>query len=388
MIDYSQIDEVIEAIPALRNEPDARAVVSHVMACPSIIPPKCSPDTFTSILKFTGKRKGNGIIRTTYIDLFAGIGGFHQAFSSLNTKCVFSSEWDEDAKTTYAANYGIIPYGDITKISAEQIPDHDVLCAGFPCQPFSIAGVSKKNSMGRATGFEDKTQGTLFFDVARIIDKKRPKAFFLENVKNLKSHNRGKTWDVIYSVLNDLGYWIFSEIVDGRYWVPQHRERIFIVGFNKEYFSEKPDFFIPLRPSGNYHYRDLSKIISDSFDPSLRLSPGTWQALIRHRESHRARGNGFGYSLLPLELKPETITSTISARYYKDGAEILVPIKDDSVPRKLSIDEAMQLQGYNPKKFVFPVPKAKAYKQIGNSVVVPAIKETAKAILQQMEELK
>lgn len=388
MIDYAQINDVIDEIPALRNEPDARAVVSHVMACPSIIPPKCSPDTFASILKCLGKRKGNGTKRTTFIDLFAGIGGFHQAFSSLNAKCVFASEWDEDAKKTYAANYGIIPYGDITKISAEEIPDHDILCAGFPCQPFSIAGVSKKNSMGRATGFEDKTQGTLFFDVARIINHKRPKAFFLENVKNLKSHNGGKTWDIIFSVLNDLGYWVFSEIVDGKNWVPQHRERIFIVGFNKEIFHEKPNFCIPLIPPENYRYRDLTKIISDSFDPSLRLSSGTWQALIRHRESHRAKGNGFGYSLLPLELKPDTVTSTISARYYKDGAEILVPIKGESIPRKLSIDEAMQLQGYNPQKFVFPVPKAKAYKQIGNSVVVPAIKETARAILLQMEELK
>lgn len=388
MVDYEQIDVVIEAIPSLKEEPDARAIVSHVLACPSIIPPKCSPETFSAILDTVGKKQGRGIKRVKYIDLFAGIGGFHQAFSSLNAKCVFSSEWDSDAKKTYAANYRLVPYGDITKISASQIPDHDVLCAGFPCQPFSIAGVSKKNSMGRATGFEDKTQGTLFFDVARIIDAKRPKAFFLENVKNLKSHNGGNTWQVIESVLKDLGYWVFSDIVDGRYWVPQHRERIFIVGFNKDYFPEEPNFRIPMGPADNYRYKCLSKVISDTFEPSLQLSPGTWQALIRHKEKHREQGHGFGYTLLPSELKPETVTSTISARYYKDGAEILVPVKGSSIPRKLSIDEAMQLQGYNPKKFVFPVPKAKAYKQIGNSVVVPAIKETAKSILLQLEALE
>ena len=388
MIDYTQIDAVIDSIPALREEPDARAIVTHVVSCPSIIPPKCSPAVYSSILNAISKRKGRGVKRVKYIDLFAGIGGFHQAFSSLNAKCVFSSEWDPDAKKTYAANYGLVPYGDITKISAGEIPDHDVLCAGFPCQPFSIAGVSKKNSMGRATGFEDKAQGTLFFDVARIINKKRPKVFFLENVKNLKSHNGGNTWQVIESVLKDLGYWVFSEIVDGKNWVPQHRERIFIVGFNKDYFPDKPDFSIPLGPSEGYRYKDLAKIISDTFDPSLRLSPGTWQALIRHKENHRAKGHGFGYTLLPSELKPETVTATISARYYKDGAEILVPIKGDSIPRKLSIEEAMQLQGYNPKRFVFPVPKGKAYKQIGNSVVVPAIKETAKALLLQLETLK
>lgn len=389
MVDYcTKVDKIISSIPELEDNVEARAIVSHVLLNPNILPPMCSEELRSKVVSQIGENPFQNDTSVKYIDLFAGIGGFHQAFSKLGCKCVFSSEWDIDAKKTYAINYGLIPYGDIRSISEKEIPDHDILCAGFPCQPFSIAGVSKKNSMGRATGFEDKTQGTLFFDVARIINEKRPKVFFLENVKNLKSHNDGKTWKVIDSVLNDLNYWVFDEFVDGRNWVPQHRERIFIVGFNKDYFKENPNFRIPTFPSDSYHYKPLSEIITEKFDPSLILSPGTWQALINHKEKHKAKGNGFGYTLLPEKLDRNTVTATISARYYKDGAEILVPVEGSDIPRKLSVQEAMQLQGFNPETFVFPVSKTKAYKQIGNSVVVPAITETAKAILKELEVLE
>jgi DNA (cytosine-5)-methyltransferase 1 len=388
MLSQSDVDSILISIPELNSSENARAIITHILHNPNLNYPDCPLTLKEEILKIA-KKKGitvsdpvNGF---TFIDLFAGIGGFRQAFSSLGCQCVFSSEWDADAKKTYFANYGEMPFGDIRQIDASEIPDHDILCGGFPCQPFSIAGISKKKSLGRATGFEDKTQGTLFFDVARILKAKHPKAFFLENVKNLLSHDKGRTWKIIYQTLSkELKYNVFSCIVDGRYWVPQHRERIFIVGFDNSVLPDGSTFEIPQRPAASFTYPYLSQIIQTNVPAKFTLGPKTWECLKRRKIEQHAKGNGFGYTLLPEVIQDDTITSTISARYYKDGAEILIP-QDGKRPRRLTVDEAMQLQGYDPKSFVFPVGDNKAYKQIGNSVVVPAVRETAQAILNVLE---
>lgn len=313
----------------------------------------------------------------TFIDLFAGIGGFRQAFQAAGGKCVFSSEWNKYAQKTYMANYGEVPYGDIREIPKEQIPAHDVLCAGFPCQPFSLAGVSKKNSLGRKHGFEDETQGTLFFEIKEILRLKRPKAFMLENVKNLLSHDKGRTFEVIRRALVDeLGYVINYKVVNGAAWVPQHRERIYILGFDPKQVNIKPeDIRIPEMPSDDYVYPELSSIIKEKLD-GYTLGPGTWATLERHKAHHEKAGNGFGYGLLTWPIGKGEVTRTISARYHKDGAEILVE-QHGMRPRKLSVEEAMQLQGYKPDKFIFPVSATQAYTQIGNSVVVPAVAASA-----------
>ena len=322
----------------------------------------------------------------TFIDLFAGIGGFRQAFQDAGGKCIFSCEWDKYAKKTYEANYGETPYGDIRKINKAEIPDHDVLCAGFPCQPFSLAGVSKKNSLGRKHGFEDETQGTLFFEIKEILRLKRPKAFMLENVKNLLSHDKGVTFEVIRNALEEiLGYVINWKVVDGAKWVPQHRERIFIIGYDpKQINIDKEDIVIPGEPESNYSYPTLPSIIHKKLT-GYTLGPGTWDTLERHKAYHAAKGNGFGYGIHHLPISEDTVTRTISARYHKDGAEILIAQKGNR-PRRLSVEEAMQIQGYDPKNFIFPVSNTQAYKQLGNSVVVPAIRSTAKEIAKTFKE--
>lgn len=315
----------------------------------------------------------------TFIDLFAGIGGFRLAFQKAGGKSVFSSEWDEAAQKTYEANYGEIPVGDIRAVDKESIPEHDVLCAGFPCQPFSLAGVSKKKSMGRATGFDDQTQGTLFFEIKEILAKKRPAAFMLENVKNLFQHDQGRTFEIIRRTLeDDLGYIVNWRIVDGSKWVPQHRERLFIVGYNPQLVEiKKEEIIIPIEPHPEEHF--VRKQLRDIVLPSVEgytLGPGTWDTLERHKAHHEAEGNGFGYGLHTLPIKEGEITRTISARYHKDGAEILIE-QPGNRPRRLTVEEAMQLQGYDPDHFIFPVSKTQAYKQIGNSVVWPAIHSCA-----------
>ncbi len=322
----------------------------------------------------------------TFIDLFAGIGGFRIAFQSLGGKCVFSSEIDQFAKKTYEANFGEIPFGDITKIAEMDIPDFDILLAGFPCQPFSLAGVSKKQSLGREHGFKDKTQGTLFFDIKRILKAKRPKAFFLENVKNLLTHDKGKTFRVIKETLEDeLGYVINWKIVDGGKWVPQHRERIFIIGYNPRSIDiKKEEIIIPSQPSRKYMFKSLSEIISDEAEAKYTIGPGTWETLKRHKKHHAKMGNGFGYGIIKFPIERDKVTRTISARYHKDGAEVLVEQKNRSRPRKLSISEALQLQGFDPDRLILPVSDTQAYRQIGNSVVIPAIKETGKNIVKKL----
>jgi len=313
----------------------------------------------------------------TFIDLFAGIGGFRIAFQEAGGRCIFTSEWDKFAKQTYEANFGEHPYGDIRKINKREIPAHDMLCAGFPCQPFSLAGVSKKNSLGRKHGFDDETQGTLFFEIKEIIRIKRPKAFLLENVKNLLSHDKGKTFEVIRHALEDtLGYIIDWKVVDGGNWLPQHRERVFIVGYDPKQISvSKNEIHIPEKPNKSYAYPKLSTVINRKL-VGYTLGPGTWKTLQRHKAYHAAKGNGFGYGIHTFPIADDAVTRTISARYHKDGAEVLIE-QDDDRPRRLSIEEAMQLQGYDPKKFIFPVSKTQAYKQLGNSVVVPAVHSIA-----------
>lgn len=322
----------------------------------------------------------------TFIDLFAGIGGFRLAFQHYGGKCVFSSEWDKFSQQTYFANYGEIPYGDIREIDEKDIPEHDILCAGFPCQPFSLAGVSKKNSLGKEHGFKDETQGTLFFDIKRIIQEKRPKAFMLENVKNLVSHDKGKTFKVIKKVLEDeLGYVINWKIVDGGAWVPQHRERIFIVGYDPKQVSiTKDEIYIPEKPDENYRFTPLHEIIGTDIQDHT-LGVGTWETLKRHKAHHAKAGNGFGYGLIHMPIEHGCRTRTISARYHKDGAEILIEQKGNR-PRRLTVQEAMQLQGYNSEKFIFPVSKTQAYRQIGNSVVVPAVRACAEEIIKILKE--
>lgn len=310
-----------------------------------------------------------------FIDLFAGIGGFRMAFQNLGGKCVFTSEWDKFSQKTYEANYGEIPFGDITKVREDLIPDHDLLLAGFPCQPFSIAGVSKKNSLGKAHGFRDKTQGTLFFDIVRILEEKRPKAFVLENVKNLVSHDKGKTFKIIKGTLEELDYSISCKILDGQHFVPQHRERIFIVGFDKQIFKKDNYFQFPELPEPNSLVED---ILDDEVDPKYTLSDKLWNYLQEYAKKHKAKGNGFGFGLVNLD----GITRTISARYYKDGSEILIP-QDGKNPRRLTPRECARLQGY-PESFIIPVSDTQAYKQFGNSVVMPLIQYLGEEVVKKL----
>jgi len=319
-------------------------------------------------------KAGKGLENFKFIDLFAGIGGIRLAFENAgagSVKCVFSSEWDEKAQETYEANFGEKPAGDITKINAEDIPDHDILTAGFPCQPFSIAGVSKNNALGNQHGFKHATQGTLFFDIARIIDKKRPKAFLLENVKNLKSHDRGNTFKVIMKTLQDeLGYTVYTKVIDAQAMVPQHRERIYIVGFR-----EPTNFEFPNLPNLD---PKVKTILEEDVNPKYTLTDRLWEYLQNYAAKHKAKGNGFGYGIAD----PDGVTRTLSARYYKDGAEILIAQKGKN-PRRLTPRECARLMGY-PESFKIVCSDTRAYKQFGNSVAVPVVQQVALKILESL----
>jgi len=297
-----------------------------------------------------------------FIDLFAGIGGIRLAYQKVGGECVFSSEYNKFAKVTYEANFGEVPFGDIAKIDEKSIPDHDVLLAGFPCQPFSIAGVSKKNSLGRNHGFLDETQGTLFFDIARIIKEKEPKAFMLENVKNLVAHDKGRTFEVIYNTLDKLGYSVHFKVLDGKHFVPQHRERIIIVGFNRKIFKGNENFDFPELPKSD---KTIRNILEEHPDSKYTLSDKLWDYLQSYAAKHKAKGNGFGFGLTDID----GISRTISARYYKDGSEILIP-QNGMNPRRLTPRECARLQGF-PDEFIIPVSDNQAYRQLGNSVVTP-----------------
>lgn len=320
--------------------------------------------------------------RFKFIDLFAGIGGMRLAYEHAGGQCMYSSEWNKYSQKTYFANFGELPDGDITKVDARSIPDHDILVAGFPCQPFSIAGVSKKKSLGRATGFEDKTQGTLFFDVCRILKAKRPAAFMLENVKNLKSHDKGNTFKVIMDSLNELNYEVFTAILDGQHYVPQHRERILIVGFNRERFGNHIDFSFDITPAEPKPVLNDILLPEADVESKYTLSDKLWGYLQNYAAKHKAKGNGFGYGLAPRD----GITRTLSARYYKDGSEILIE-QPGKNPRRLTPRECARLMGY-PDTFKIPVSDTQAYRQFGNSVVVPLMADVADLVVDKMFELE
>jgi DNA (cytosine-5)-methyltransferase 1 len=335
-----------------------------------------------------GDRDGEGDF--TFIDLFAGIGGLRRGFESIGGRCVFTSEWDKYSQQTYRANFPNDDHeinGDIRAVEAADIPAHDVLLAGFPCQPFSIAGVSKKNALGRAHGFADATQGTLFFDVARIIAHHRPAAFLLENVRNLVSHDKGRTFQTIKDVLTEeLGYTIDFRIIDGRHWTPQHRERIFIVGFREDRAFRFADMKMPdaapklreiLHPADGSEAPDQRFTLGNigSVSTKYTLTDHLWNYLQRYKEKHQAAGNGFGFGLVG----PDDVARTLSARYYKDGSEILIK-QDGKVPRRLTPRECARLMGFDAPRgaeFIIPVSDTQAYRQFGNSVVVPAVKAVA-----------
>ena len=328
----------------------------------------------------------------TFIDLFAGIGGLRRGFDAIGGTCIYTSEWDRFSQQTYRANFPDDDHeiaGDITKIEADQIPAHDVLLAGFPCQPFSLAGVSKLNSLNRLHGFQCDVRGTLFFDVARIIQHHRPKAFLLENVKNLRSHDKGRTFDVIMRTLqDDLGYNVQTRIIDARHWVPQHRERIFIVGFRDDTGFDFDDLLTPEHASGPklasiLHPEDGSEETDDRFlDPRGKvqsrytLSNHLWGYLQDYAEKHRQKGNGFGFGLVG----PKDVARTLSARYHKDGSEILIRQKRKN-PRRLTPRECARLMGFEQpgqEPFRFVVSDTQAYRQFGNAVVVPVVETIAK----------
>jgi len=316
-------------------------------------------------------------IKSRFIDLFAGIGGIRIPFEKLGGKCVFTSEWDKFCQITYQFNFGDCPHGDITKTDEKRIPDHDILLAGFPCQPFSIAGVSKKKSLGREHGFKDRKQGNLFFDIVRILKKKRPKAFLLENVKNLKSHDGGRTYQVIESALQNLDYNLFAKVIDAADYVPQHRERIIIVGFRKDIFPEIEFEF----PDAEARKTDIADILEKDVDRKYTLSDKLWKYLRDYAKKHREKGNGFGFGLInPAE---DSTTRTLSARYYKDGSEILIK-QHRKNPRRLTPRECARLMGF-PDNFKIPVSDNQAYKQFGNAVVIPVIEAVAKEMTSAIE---
>lgn len=333
----------------------------------------------------------------TFIDLFAGIGGIRLAFEKFGGKCIFTSEWNDWSKKTYIENFGDEhPFvGDIVPYPAEDVPDHDVLLAGFPCQPFSIAGVSKKNALGRPHGFECTTQGTLFFDVARIIATKRPHAFLLENVKNLISHDKGNTFKVIIHTLKqELGYDVHFKVIDGKHFVPQHRERIIIVGFREKTGFSWDNLRLPQegpKLSSILHPEDGTEQAEEPFTVGLKatvhskyvLTDKLWAYLQAYAEKHKAAGNGFGFGLV----SKDNIARTLSARYYKDGSEILVSRGKGRNPRRLTPRECARLMGF-PDSFRIPVSDTQAYRQFGNSVIVPVICEVAKTMVPHVLTLK
>ena len=305
----------------------------------------------------------------TFIDLFAGIGGIRLGFEKFQGECVFTSEWDKYSQITYQANFGDEPNGDITKTDVKDIPKHDILLGGFPCQPFSNAGLKQ--------GFDD-TRGTLFFDVARIIEHRKPALILLENVKGFVNHDKGRTMKIVKETLEGLGYNVFYKVLNARdFGVPQNRERIYIVGINKKKLGNIGFKF----PEPTYKPTKVGDILESKVDDKYTLSNKLWQGHKRRLKEHRAKGNGFGYSLFDQNSR---YTSTISARYYKDGSEILIEQKNKN-PRKLTPREAARLQGF-PESFKIPVSDTQAYRQFGNSVAVPVISAIAKEMVKVLND--
>lgn len=330
-----------------------------------------------------GKRvsTSNSADKFRFIDLFAGIGGFRIALTAIGGRCVFTSEWDKHAQTTYREWFGHQPHGDINGIDPADIPDHDILAAGFPCQPFSLAGVSKKNALGRAHGFKCQRQGNLFFRICDIASEKRPGVLLLENVKNLRSHNGGKTWAVITSELDSIGYEVHSQVIDARGWVPQHRERIFLVCFDRKRYGQSVNFEFPSVPKRR---PVLASILDHEVDSKYVLSQHLWYYLRAYAEKHRKAGNGFGFGLVG----PDDVARTLSARYHKDGSEILIK-RGGGRPRRLTPQECARLMGYSEKVakrfgfgngFPIVVSDTQAYRQFGNSVVPAVVEAIARQI--------
>lgn len=331
------------------------------------------------------------IMPFTFIDLFAGIGGFRLGLQRLGGNCVFTSEWDRFSQQTYEHWFGDKPHGDITKVDPDIIPCHDLLAAGFPCQPFSIAGVSKKNSLGQKHGFDCERQGNLFFTICEIVKAKRPKVMILENVKNLKSHDKRRTWPVIENNLKELGYAVYHKIIDAADYVPQHRERIFIVCFRKDLFGENPPFEFPEpKDRSRPKFRD---ILEKKPDSKYVLTDHLWNYLQRYKEKHNSKGNGFGFGMADLN----GVSRTLSARYYKDGSEVLIPRrpsdpknipdKKNSNPRRLSPVEAARLMGFGDavsSREDIPVSDTQAYKQFGNAVVPDVVEAVGREVLEIM----
>ncbi len=310
-----------------------------------------------------------------FIDLFAGIGGIRIGFERAGAKCVWSNDYDKHAAVTYTENFGKgdLVLEDIKKVSTSEIPYFDILCGGFPCQPFSIAGISKKNSLGRPNGFADQTQGTLFYEIVRIIKEKKPLAFFLENVKNLKGHDKGRTFSVIKDTLESLGYSFYHKVIDAKSVVPQHRERIFMIGFR----DKNLDFIFPEIEDKKPAVKEiLEKDVPDKYT----LTDHLWNYLQKYAEKHKEKGNGFGFGLVSLD----NHSRTLSARYHKDGSEILIPQKNKN-PRKLTPRECARLQGF-PDTFKIPVSDTQAYRQFGNAVAVPIIELVAKEVIKTLTE--
>lgn len=310
-----------------------------------------------------------------FIDLFAGIGGTRVGFELAECECVFSSEWDKFAQQTYSANFKELPEGDINNIKPSTIPDHDILVAGFPCQSFSLAGVVKKNSLNKPHGFDDLTQGTMFFKIHQILKEKRPRSFFLENVPYLKRHNEGRTFKIIMQALSeDVGYTVFHSIINSNRVVSQNRKRIYIVGFDRQVRFSFPELE-DRKPK-------LCDILERSVSDKYILSDHLWNYLQQYAARQREKGNGFGYGLANLD----SVSRTLSARYYKDGSEILIP-RDSGNPRRLTPRECARLMGF-PDSFIIPVSDAQAYRQFGNSVVVPVVEAIARSMVITLLELE
>ena len=325
-----------------------------------------------------------------FVDVFAGIGGFRRGLEAAGGQCVYSIERDPSARQTYLANFGhepdvgdVVLFADLVERGDASLPPHHVLTAGFPCQPFSIAGVSKKNSLGRAHGFLDEAQGTLFFELARLVQASQPPILFFENVKNLLHHDGGRTIGVIERTLNMLGYSVSMSVVDAQHWVPQHRERLFIIGLRKDLYGQEPFKFPtkldrPVRRSR--FWADVVR--DDDGDGDLSgylLSENLWKYLQDYKAKHRAAGHGFGYGLVSRD--EDAVSRTLSARYYKDGSEVLVPTDGDR-PRRLSPREASRLMGFG-DDFKPALSEKQAYKQFGNAIVPPAVTWVAQVMIRQ-----
>jgi DNA (cytosine-5)-methyltransferase 1 len=344
------------------------------MARPSSAKPTKSAKVFReeSPAYHTNRDGSHAKPKLRFIDLFCGIGGFRIAFQKAGGECVFSSDWDKYSQLTYEANFGHKPHGDIHSVAVADIPRFDILCGGFPCQPFSLAGVSKKNSLGRKHGFQDEKQGNLFFSLADIIDYHQPAAFVLENVKHLVRHDQGRTFEIIMQTLQDhLGYKVYPKVINAESVVPQKRQRIFLVGFKPGRFFEFPEF-----PAEG---PKLSSILDDNVPEKYTLTNHLWNYLQNYAKKHQDAGNGFGFGLVT----GDDVARTLSARYHKDGSEILISQGPKKNPRRLTPRECAKLMGF-PSDFKIPVSDTQAYRQFGNSVVVPVVERIAKSVIETL----